>query len=43
MRRLTEQWRQWSGKFAARSLRERGLMTGGAIVVVVTAVRFAGA
>lgn len=35
MRQLTEQWRQWSDKFAARSLRERGLMASGAIVVVV--------
>lgn len=35
MRRLTGAWRQWSEKFAARSLRERALMTGGAVVVVV--------
>lgn len=35
MHRLTVLWRQWSGKFAARSLRERVLMTGGAVAVVL--------
>ncbi len=35
MHRLTGIWRQWGEKFAARSLRERALMTGGVVVVVV--------
>lgn len=35
MGRLTALWREWSAKFAARSLRERGLMTAGAVAVVV--------
>lgn len=35
MRRLAVMWREWSGKFAARSLRERVLMTVGAVAVVV--------
>lgn len=35
MNRLTVLWRQWGEKFAARSLRERALMAGGAIAVVV--------
>lgn len=35
MSRLAGAWRQWSDKFAARSLRERVLMTGGAVFVVV--------
>lgn len=35
MQGLNVLWRQWSGKFAARSLRERALMAGGAVAVVV--------
>lgn len=35
MARFTELWRQWGDKFAARSLRERGLMAGAAVAVVV--------
>jgi MSHA biogenesis protein MshJ len=35
MGRLTVQWRQWAGKFAARSLRERAMMAAGAVAVVV--------
>jgi MSHA biogenesis protein MshJ len=35
MRRFAVMWRQFSDKFAIRSLRERALMTGGAIAVVV--------
>lgn len=35
MRRLTVLWRQWSEKFAARSVRERVMMAGGAVVVIV--------
>ena len=35
MRRLHELWRQWSDKFAARSLRERAMMAGGGVAVVV--------
>jgi len=35
MHRLTGAWRQWGEKFAARSLRERALMTGGVVVVMV--------
>jgi MSHA biogenesis protein MshJ len=35
MGRLTALWREWSAKFAARSLRERALMTGGAVAVMV--------
>lgn len=35
MRRLRELWRLWSDRFAARSLRERGLMAGGAVAVIV--------
>lgn len=33
--RIEAQWRAWSGQFAARSLRERALMTGGAVAVVL--------
>lgn len=35
MRRLNELWRQWGGKFAVRSLRERALMAGGAVAAIV--------
>lgn len=35
MPRLSELWRQWSERFGARSVRERALMAGGAVVVVV--------
>lgn len=35
MPRLNELWRQWSGQFGARSVRERAMMAGGAAVVVV--------
>jgi MSHA biogenesis protein MshJ len=35
MPRLSELWRQWSERFGARSVRERALMTGGAVVVMV--------
>lgn len=35
MNRLTAMWNQWSSKYAARSLRERALMVGGAVAVVV--------
>jgi len=34
MHQLSVQWRQWSEKFAARSLRERVMMAGGAVVVI---------
>jgi MSHA biogenesis protein MshJ len=35
MGRLTVLWRQWAGKFAARSLRERAMIAAGAVAVVV--------
>ena len=35
MQQLKLYWRQWSDKFAARSLRERAIMAGGGVVVVV--------
>ncbi len=35
MQQLKLQWRQWSEKFAARSLRERLIMAGGGVVAVV--------
>lgn len=35
MSRPIELWRQWSGQFGARSVRERAMMTGGAVVVAV--------
>lgn len=35
MRRLGELWRQWSDKFAARSVRERVMMAGAGVAVVV--------
>lgn len=33
--RTEARWRSWSGQFAARSLRERALMTGGAVAVLL--------
>jgi MSHA biogenesis protein MshJ len=35
MQQLKLYWRQWSDKFAARSLRERAIMAGGGVVVIV--------
>jgi MSHA biogenesis protein MshJ len=35
MQQLKLHWRQWSEKFAARSLRERAIMAGGGVVVIV--------
>ena len=35
MQRLNQHWRQWSDKFAGRSLRERVIMAGGGVAVVV--------
>lgn len=35
MERYTALWRQWSDRFASRSLRERAIIAGGLVVVVV--------
>lgn len=35
MQAFNQQWRHWSDKFAARSLRERVIMAGGGVAVVV--------
>ncbi len=37
---IRQQWQDWNAKFSARSLRERALMAGSAIVVVIAGFNF---